>query len=104
MRGNVKLVILTCGADGAFAANMAGTAFVPGKKVDVTDTTGAGDCFIGSFLRCLEMNGIKRTDLDKIPPEKLKEYLEFANNCSAVSVTRKGAIPSYPALEEVIKD
>ena len=77
---------------------------MPGKKVDVKETTGAGDCFIGSFLRCLEMNGVRRTDLDKIPPEKLKEYLEFANNCSAVSVTRKGAIPSYPALEEVIKD
>ena len=104
MRGNVKLVILTCGADGAYAANAAGTAFVPGKKVEVTDTTGAGDCFIGSFLRCLEMNGIKRSDLDKIPAEKLKEYLEFANNCSAVSVTRKGAIPSYPSLEEVVKD
>jgi len=104
MTGNVKLVILTCGADGAYAANNAGTAYVPGRKADVTDTTGAGDCFIGSFLRSLEMNGIKRSDLDKIPSDKLKECLEFANKCSAISVTRKGAIPSYPALEEALKD
>ncbi len=104
MTGNVKLVILTCGADGAYAANAAGTVYVPGRKADVTDTTGAGDCFIGSFLRSLEMNGIKRSDLDKIPSDKLKECLEFANKCSAISVTRKGAIPSYPALEEALKD
>ena len=101
MRGNVKLVILTCGADGAYAANAMGTVFVPGKKAEVTDTTGAGDCFIGSFLRCLDMNGVKRADLDKIPAGRMKEYLEFANNCSALSVTRKGAIPSYPYLEDI---
>ena len=30
-------------------------------------------------------------------------YLEFANNCSAISITRKGAIPSYPTLGEALK-
>lgn len=103
MKGKVKMVILTCGAGGAYAVNKAGTAYVPGKKVAVTDTTGAGDCFIGSFLRCLEMNGVEKADLEYIPSDKLKEYLDFANNCSAFSVTKKGAIPSYPTLEQVLK-
>ena len=103
MKGKVKMVILTYGADGAYAVNKAGTAYVPGKKVAVTDTTGAGDCFIGSFLRCLEMNGVEKADLENIPSDKLKEYLDFANNCSAFSVTKKGAIPSYPTLEQVLK-
>ena len=101
--GNVKLVIYTCGADGAYAANREGIAYAPGHEVITADTTGAGDCFIGAFLRCLELNGIKKDDLDKIPSGKLKAYLAFANACSAVSVTRKGAIPSYPTLEEVLR-
>lgn len=101
--GNVKLVVYTCGADGAYAANLEGISFAPGIKVDASDTAGAGDCFIGSFLRCLQMNGIKKADLAGITPDKMKEYLEFANKCGAISVTRKGAIPSYPTLEEVLK-
>lgn len=103
LTGNVKLVIYTCGADGAYAANREGIAYAPGHEVITADTTGAGDCFIGAFLRCLELNGIKKDDLDKITSGMLKAYLGFANACSAVSVTRKGAIPSYPTLEEVLR-
>ena len=103
MTGNVKLVLYTCGADGAYAANSEGTVFSPGHEIIAADTTGAGDCFIGSFLRCLELNDIRREDLETIPPARLKDYISFANACSAFSVTRKGAIPSYPTLEEVIR-
>lgn len=103
MKGNVKLVVYTCGADGAYAVNKSGKVYVPGHEVVAADTTGAGDCFIGAFLRCLELGGIKREDLDSIPSDKLKSYIAFANECSAISVTRKGAIPSYPVLEEVLR-
>lgn len=103
MKGNVKLVIYTCGADGAYAVNKSGMVYAPGHEVIATDTTGAGDCFIGAFLRCLELNGIKKGDLDSIPSDNLKAYIAFANACSAFSVNRKGAIPSYPALEEVLR-
>lgn len=103
LKGNVKLVIYTCGADGAYAANSEGIVYAPGHEVITADTTGAGDCFIGAFLRCLELNGIKKEDLEHTAPGKLKAYIAFANACSAISVTRKGAIPSYPSLEEVLR-
>ena len=103
MKGNVKMIVYTCGADGAYAANSNGIVFSPGHEVITADTTGAGDCFVAALLRCLELNEIKRDELAEIPSVKLKAYLAFANACSAVSVTRKGAIPSYPSLEEVLR-
>ncbi len=48
--GNVKLVLFTKGKDGAEAHTKDKIVKIPGNSVDVVDTTGAGDSFIGSFL------------------------------------------------------
>lgn len=45
-----SLVCVTMGGDGAFVADDAGGEFLPARKVEVKDTTGAGDAFWSGFL------------------------------------------------------
>ena len=99
--GSVKLVILTKGKDGADAYNLNGVVSSVGPSVKATDTTGAGDAFIGSFLWCLKSRGISREDLAGCPLTVVKECLDFANRYCSISVQRPGAIPSYPSIEEM---
>ncbi len=62
------------------------------KKYDVqaVDTTAAGDTFTGYFLGTLFRGGSEQEAMDR------------AAKASAIAVTRNGASPSIPALEEVL--
>ena len=102
-KGNVKLVLFTKGKDGAEAYTKDKIVKIPGSVVDVVDTTGAGDSFIGSFLFKLLQDDINMEKLDSISDEKLKEYLLFSNCYASNSTTKKGAIGSYATLDEIIK-
>lgn len=46
----VKNVIIKCGAKGVFADTEEYCGWIPARKVDPVDTTGAGDCFVATFL------------------------------------------------------
>ena len=83
------LVCVTLGARGAMM--LAGDTIysAPGYKVDVVDTTGAGDIFRGGFITAL-LRGDAPADI-----------LRFANAAAAVSCTRLGAIASVPTLADV---
>lgn len=98
-KGSVKLVLYTCGKDGAYAFTPYYDVYAKGEKVDAKDTTGAGDGFIGSFLWKFRQEGIKITDLKAAGvKDKIKSCLEFSNAFCARSVEKKGAIASYPQL------
>ena len=99
--GNVKLVILTKGKDGADAYTSSGCVSSVSPAVNAIDTTGAGDGFIGSFLWKLRSSGIGKENFAYCPLPVIKECLDFANRFSAISVQRKGAIPSYPEYKEI---
>lgn len=100
-KGNTRMVIYTKGSDGAecYTAHDKGTA--AGKKVKAVDTTGAGDGFIGSFLHCLAKDHVTADILEQVTGEKMADYLEFANRFCGISVTKHGAIASYPTMEEM---
>ena len=83
-------VILTLGSDGSLWANDRETAFCPACYVRAVDTTGAGDTFTGYFLR-----GVLGEDTGLAP-------LTLATRASAIAVTRPGAAPSVPQLQEVL--
>ena len=99
--GNVKLVIYTCGSDGACAFTKNAEAFSPSEKVKAVDTTGAGDGFIGSFLWKLYEKNITTDSISDMSETDLQECLDFSNKFCAVSVTKNGAIDSYPSLNEL---
>lgn len=58
-------------------------------KVEAVDTTAAGDTFTGYFISTLIRTG------------SCREALDMAARASALAVSRQGAAPSIPALEEV---
>lgn len=104
LRGKTKLVLYTCGGAGAYAFDGSKSVFSPSAKVSAADTTGAGDGFVGSFLSCLLKDGKSSADLAELSRAELKEYLDFANRFCGISVTRRGAIQSYPTMAEMSVD
>ena len=65
----------------------------------MVDTTGAGDSFTGGMLYRLTR---RKNPLD-FTKKELEEDLNFANTVASICVTRRGAIPALPTLEEVEK-
>ena len=93
----IRLVLVTLGADGAFYRFGTQTGRIPGVKVTVGDTNGAGDTFFGAALSRL----VKRESLDTLSAGELEDILRFANRAAAVTTSRHGAIPAMPTLEEM---
>ncbi|WJX58705.1 fructokinase [Trifolium repens] len=94
---NLKLLLVTEGAEGCRYYTKEFSGRVEGMKVDAVDTTGAGDAFVAGILSQLA------TDLSLIQKEEqLRESLKFANACGALTVTERGAIPALPTKETVL--
>ena len=85
-----KNVLLKMGSRGVFVAQQDGPkVIVPAFSVSPVDTTAAGDAFNGGFAVGL-MTGMNAI-----------ESARFGAAVAAISVTRTGAQPSMPALQEV---
>lgn len=97
-KGNVKLVIYTCGSKGAYAYTGTEKAFSPCEKVEAIDTTGAGDGFIGSFLFGLKSMEKTKDTLEKLTKSELEKILHFSNQFCGESVKHNGAINSYKKI------
>ena len=85
----VASVIITMGAKGALIYSENQFVIVPAISVDAIDTTAAGDVFNGALAVALSKK------------ESLVNAAEFASKAAAISVTRMGAQPSVPYLNEV---
>ncbi len=99
--GHVKMVVYTCGGNGAYAYTQSSVSASKACKTEVLDTTGAGDGFIGSFLWKLSGLGVTAQTLAEINEQKLRGCLDFSNAFCAQSVQNYGAIPSYPTLDMI---
>lgn len=85
-----KSTIVTLGSEGAVYISPQGELHrVSAPKVSVVDTTGAGDCFVGSFAYSLS------SGKDPI------QAMSFGVKVASLSVTRKGAQSSYPDQAEI---
>jgi ribokinase len=87
---DVPTVVVTLGAAGAVAAAADGTRRVPAWKVEVVDTIGAGDAFVGSLVAELGRGAA------------LKDALSFATAAGALAVTRPGAFDALPSRAETL--
>ena len=97
----VKLVFVTCGADGCFFQNAVASGHVPSLSgIQVVDTTGAGDIFGGSAVWQLLQLGKAPETLDA---RELTQVVRFACTSAGLSTTKAGGISSVPTLEEVLK-
>ncbi len=95
----VKLVFVTCGADGCYFKNAIAEGKVPSlKNIKVIDTTGAGDIFGGSAVWKLLQYGTDPATMDE---ETLRDVVRFACTSAGLSTTKSGGISSVPEYEEV---
>ena len=85
----VEATVITMGSRGAFLFESGYGELVPGFTVEAVDTTAAGDVFNGALAVALA---------EGIP---LRQAVRFANAAGALAVTKLGAQPSAPTLEEI---
>ncbi len=85
----VRNVIVTMGGEGALVVNDLGTTRVPGVKVEVVDTTGAGDAFNAALAVALAEG------------RELIDAVEFGVCAGALECTKLGVIPGLPTREAV---
>lgn len=97
----VKLLVYTSGKDGAVAYTKNVVAHSKGIKVNAVDTTGAGDGFIGCLLYQMAKENVDLEQINILTEEQLKTYLDLSNKFCSISVTKEGAIASYPTMEEL---
>lgn len=84
-------MIVTRGADGADYRAVSGeTVTVSAYPVTPVDTTGAGDCFIGSVAAALDLG------------DDIKAALRYGAAASAIQVTREGTSQAMPRRDEVL--
>jgi ribokinase len=88
-RRDDQVVIATLGVRGALAVTAMGHELVPGRKVKAVDTTGAGDCFVGSLSARLAAG------------DALAEAMRYANVAASIACTRIGTGTAMPQAEEV---
>jgi ribokinase len=83
-------VILTLGENGSIYADSQRILKMAAEKVDVVDTTAAGDTFIGYFIsEFTKQSGIE-------------SCLKMATKAASLCVTRRGAADSIPERSELI--
>ena len=91
----VPIILVTVGAEGAYAVLNGEVMHVPVEKVTPVDTTGAGDAFMAGVLRYVHYNGLPTT------PEELFECVAFGNKLGAIAATKAGALTALPRYDEI---
>jgi ribokinase len=84
-----RSAVITIGEAGAVFADGESVEHILAPKVDVVDTTGAGDAFVGALATWLARGA------------SLKEAVAYAVRAGAAAVTREGAQGALPTPEVV---
>ena len=95
MAGSVVAVLATHGGDGVSVYASGERLDIPGRTVDVVDTVGAGDTFVGSVLVSLWNRGLAGDPaaLGELGPTEWTEIASTAVAASAITCSRRGADP-----------
>jgi ribokinase len=88
-----QAVVVTLRAAGAIVVREASVTPIPGRRVNVVDTTGAGDCFCGVLAAEMARG------------QRLEDAAMVANAAAALAVTRLGAssVPSRAEFETFLE-
>jgi ribokinase len=93
LAAGARCIVVTLGGDGALICRREGTTHVKAPKVDVVDTTGAGDAFSAGLAVALAEG------------KALVDAVRFAVCCGSLACTVSEVIPSLPrraAVEELL--
>lgn len=85
-----SIVVITLGDKGCICRSENEVFFQPGIKVEVVDTTGAGDVFHGAFIYGL------------LQGWELKKIAKFSNIVAALNCTKLGGRGGIPSLGEAM--
>jgi ribokinase len=85
----VEATVITMGSQGAMVVTRDLVKHVPGRRVEVVDTTGAGDAFSGALAVALAEG------------QALTDAVRFATVAASIQVTRMGTAPAMPRRSEV---
>jgi ribokinase len=82
-------VVVTQGAAGAISVHGPDRIHVPAPNVEVIDTTGAGDAFVGAFAAAIDAGDDRR------------RALSIAAAAGSLACTTHGAQPALPARDAI---
>jgi len=85
----VKNVIITLGSDGSIGTFENEQIYIPSEKINVVDTTAAGDTYLGAFTSSIS-KGMSN-----------KESMVMATKAASLTCQRMGAQKSIPYLNEI---
>jgi ribokinase len=88
---NIPIVIITLGEEGFVGVDDDGFWKQAAPKVDVVDTSGAGDVFCSALAVSL------------VKGKSIRDASGWACKVASLSVTKPGTIPAYPTLDDVNK-
>ena len=95
----VKLVFVTCGADGCYFKNAVASGHVSAlKNAQVVDTTGAGDIFGGTAVW-----GVLASEKspESLSTDELHDIVRRACTAAGLSTEKHGGISSIPSEKEI---
>jgi ribokinase len=92
LRKGVKVVAVKLGSKGCYVTDGEQSQHVEAFKVDVVDTTGAGDAFCAGFLYGL------------IRDKSLEQCGRIGNFVASRCIERMGARPGLPTLKDLIRN
>jgi ribokinase len=84
-----RSVVVTVGKDGAVFSDGESTEHLPTPRVDVVDTTGAGDAFVGALAASLARD------------YSLEDAVAYAVRAGAAAVTKEGAQGALPTTDVI---
>jgi fructokinase len=90
-------VLVTAGAQGCQYSLMGHVGSLPAFKVDVEETTGAGDAFTAGFVHQLLQRGTSCLQA----ADTARDVVTYASAVGALTTTRPGAIAALPSPNEV---
>ena len=93
-----QMVIVTNGEEGVHVFYRDDVFYQKAFQVEVVDTTGAGDAFMGAFLWSLSKEDYPFLETSWIP-----KALEVASYVGALTVTKKGAMDALPKYQDILR-
>lgn len=92
-----SLLLVTCGSAGVSLWQAGTVQHFSAPRVEVVDTTGAGDAFVAGLLAALA------AETDPLAPEHLPLAIQQAQRSGAAATTAKGAMTALPRIADLAR-